>query len=428
MSRYKRAAWAMAALLSGAMMLSAGGAGIMTAAAQEASQSGADAVLKEQRLNTWYSQAISSINNEDYENALLCLDLCITACSREANPELYADLYLKRGYCYTMTGRHEEAIEALDEALDTDPALENAVLLKVSAFSELGRFAEAVESLEQYIELTGDNSMYETMAALYEAQGEADLAYESYEKYAQETSGSEGEAAFACGVYRMQRGQYEQAAALFSESLASEEPADDAYYNRGLCYMSLGDYEKAAADFDASVEAEESSAREALYTKATCEMTLLDYENAVVDFTACIEQDAEPENSRINRGICLLLSGKGEEALSDFDECIEKDINADEARFYRSYVYLAAKEYEKALEDLTTCIDNGYDLAASYLQRAQVYKEMGDEEAYRADLEASRNVGTENAPEQEAEEEAVSEAADEAADEEEAVSEAVTES
>ena len=141
MNRSRRTVWALAALLAGTMAFS--GTGAMSAFAQE-TPAAADSVLKEQRLNTWYSQAISSINDGDYENALLCLDLCTPSCNKESNPELYADLYLKRGYCYCMTGKQEDAIEALDVALDTDPELENAVLLKVSAFSELGQFPELI--------------------------------------------------------------------------------------------------------------------------------------------------------------------------------------------------------------------------------------------------------------------------------------------
>ena len=381
----------MAAIIAGSVLAS-GGMPAQTVFVQENTVNASDALLKEQRLNMWYSQAIENINSGDYENALLCLDGCIAACSREGNPALYADLYLKRGYCYIMTARNEDAIEALDEALDTDPELENAILLKVSAYSEMGKYPESIELLEQYIGLTDDTSMYETMAALYEAAGDTGKAAECYEKFVQGTGANENQTAFETGVYLMQRGLYEKAGEYFDRSLEGEEPADGAYYYRGMCYMSLGEYEAAIADFGASVEAQEAGADDALYSKATCEMTILDYENAITDFASCIEQEIETGNSRVNRGICHLLKGNTEEALADFDECIEQEMNADEARYYRSYVYLAGKEYENALSDLTTCIENEYDLSASYQQRAQVYKEMGDEEAYKADIEASRNI------------------------------------
>ena len=392
MNKYKKAVRALIMLLLAGTMPVPGGMPVQTVCAAESTTNAPDALLKEQRLNMWYSQAIESINDSDFENALLCLDACIAACSRESNPALYADLYLKRGYCYVMTGRNEDAIEALEEALDTDPELENAILLKVSAYSEMGMYPESIEALEQYIGLTDDSAMYETMAALYEAVGDTDKAADCYEKFVQGTGENENQSAFETGVYLMQRGLYEKAIEYLNKSLEGEEPADGAYFKRGMCYMSLGDYETAIADFGCSVEAEETDAGEALYNKATCEMTLLDYENAITDFSSCIDQEIEAGNSRVSRGICRLLSGNAQEALDDFNECIGQEMNTEEARFYRSYVYLAEKEYEQALTDLTACIENKYDLAASYLQRAQVYKEMGDEEAYQADIEASRNA------------------------------------
>ena len=425
-NRYRKVVLVMTAVLAGTAAFSAVGPGAQPAVAQEVTLNASDALLKEQRLNMWYSQAIESINSGDWENALLCIDGCTVVTTKEGNPELYADLYMKRGYCYIMLGKDEDAIEALDEALSVNPEMENSLLLKVSAYSDMGQYPEAIESLEKYIEVTGDETMYETMASLYEASGDTQKAAECYEKFAKANSGDDAQAALDTGVYLMQRGQYEAAIEQFDKCLEAEEPADNAYYNRALCYMSMGDYENAAADFGACVEAGESSADDALYTKATCEMTNLDYESAIADFDACIEKDIEANNSRINRGICRLLGGDATSALDDFNECIEQDINADEARFYRSYVYLAGKEYENALSDLTACIDNGYDLAASCLQRAQVYKQMGDDEAYKADLEAARNAQAAQA--EETETEAVTEGGEIVPEEAEAAAmEAVTE-
>ncbi len=381
-----------AAFLAAAMFVPGSGAAVSRVYAQDAADA-ADALLQEQRLNTWYSQAIESINEGNYENALLCISGCMTYCTKESNATLYADLYLKKGYSCLMLERYDDAIEALDEALATDPELYNAILLKASVYSETGDLDSAIEALEQYVEKSGDTSVYETIATLYEAKGETDKAYEVYGQFADASASTEAEAAYMRGLYLLQRGKYEEAVKAFDESAAAETPADGTYYNRGLCYMSLGDYPKAIEDFGKSAESEsEDVAKEALYTKASCEMVTLAYDDAVTDYSACIEQDINASDSLINRGICLLLSGKNQEALEDFNGCVEDDVNADEARFYRSFVYLADKDYENALADLTTCIENGYDLANCYLQRAQVYKEMGDEEAYAADLEAAKKA------------------------------------
>ena len=372
-------------------------------------QEAADTLVQEQRLNTWYSQAIQSINDNDFEHALLCLDGCMMYFTEESNPTLYADIYLKRGYCYFMLEKPQDALTALDEALETDPELANAILIKVNVYSNLEQYSEAAEQLERYIELTADDSMYETLSQLYDAAGEPEKAFDAYRTFADKTAADQAEADYTTALYSIQHGDYEKAVELLGQCIEADPPVDGAYYSRGLCYMALGDYDSAIADFAVSAEGE-TQAGDAMYNKGTCEMSLLKYEDAVASFTSCIEKEYQTENSRTNRGICSLLAGNTQEALDDFNESIENGANADEARFYRSLVYLSSKEYEAALADLTTCIENGYDLAGSYAQRAQVYKEMGDEEASAADLENARNAMKAADAAEEAPEESVTEA------------------
>lgn len=371
-------------------------------------EAAANELLDEQRLNAWYSQAVQSLSEKDYEKVLMCLNGCEPYTSAQDNPTLYADIYLKRGYCLLMLGRQQDALETLDRALETDPDLSNAQLLKVSAYSDLGEYDNAIAALEKYIRKTGDSSMYETMSQLYEAAGKMNEAYESYRKFAENAAETDAEADLLLAQHIMRHADYAHAADILSGSIDTGEPADGAWYNRGLCYMSLGDYEKAVEDFRASADAEESDAADAVYRMASCEMGLLRYEDAIADYGTCIENGFQAEDSRISRGICFFLSGDGEAALSDFNECIDSETGEDEARYYRSYVYLASGDYESALQDLTKCIEDGYDLAASYLQRAQVYREMGNEEASRADMEAAAkaqegSVETEEGAETEAE-------------------------
>ncbi|HAD19552.1 MAG TPA: hypothetical protein DCF42_04050 [Lachnospiraceae bacterium] len=383
-------------------------------------QAASDALSSQQRLNAWYSQAIEHINNQNFESALLCLDGCAVYADPENNATLYADIYLKRGYCYMMLERQEDSLEALDEALRVDPELESAILIRISILSDQERYEEAIEWMEKYISLTEDADMYQTLASLYEVTGQTDKALESYRTYTEKTSGSETEAAYAMGVYRLERGyyqealeefapcledenlglssafnsgvcrmslgEYEEAIALFDRCIEEDAGIDGMYYYRGQCRMALGTYEDAIADFAMSVEKEESVANDALYAKANYEMGNMAYTEAISDFTACLEREIEPGTSRINRGICRLLSGEMENAMSDFTKCIDEDTNADEARFYRSFVYLNWGDYQYALDDLNSCIEHGYDLAGSYQQRSQVFKAMGDTESYKADL------------------------------------------
>ena len=52
------------------------GTGIRIYAQDAHEKEAADALLAEQRLNAWYSQAIQSLGEEDYEKVLMCLNGC----------------------------------------------------------------------------------------------------------------------------------------------------------------------------------------------------------------------------------------------------------------------------------------------------------------------------------------------------------------
>ena len=114
------------------------------------------AAVDTQKLDTYYSLAINYINRGDYDKAIEYLDACLDYCDEDSNPDLYADVHLKKGCVYTMTADYDNAVKELDEALRVKDALSDAWLVKTQVFSENSRYEEAIESLEKYIELSSD--------------------------------------------------------------------------------------------------------------------------------------------------------------------------------------------------------------------------------------------------------------------------------
>ena len=108
----------------------------------------ASAASDAQKLDAYYSLAISYINREDYEKAMEYLDACFGYCDEETNPELCADVHLKKGCVYTMTSDYENAVKELDEAIRIQDTLSDAWLVKTQAYSESGRYEEAIASLD----------------------------------------------------------------------------------------------------------------------------------------------------------------------------------------------------------------------------------------------------------------------------------------
>ena len=401
-----------------------------------------------QRLDVYYSLAVGNIGREDYDKAMTYLDKALELATEENNPEMYADLRLKKGCVYTIRGEYEDAIRELAEATRVQPELAEPYLVRVQVYTELKDMAKAAADLEKYIELTGDTDMQETLAQMYLQLEDRSKAEESYRRVAEQVSEDESLVPYNLAVYEMNAGMYEEALAnlllcepdtekmpgfyynigvcrmmlnqypeaveAFTASMESEDYYTDAMYNRAICGVSTQDFEAAAADFTAYIdrfegapeteaadgEATESTKGEAAKPDGEMEMVAYYYrgvswlsvgkfEEAAADFTVCLEKGINVNESALNRGLSYLQGGKFEEAKADFTACIEAEYAVDDALFYRAYAHRYLDDNQAALEDLTQCVEHGYQLGQTYQQRAQVYQALGDEEHYLEDLESA---------------------------------------
>ena len=93
------------------------------------------------------------------------------------------------------------------------------------AAAQLGEVDAAIENLEQYIALSEDEAMYETVAQLYEASGDMEAAQVAYEKYAA-GAGAAGGIGFAFLTFL--NGRLMRGIELVLSEIALEEVVRDA--------------------------------------------------------------------------------------------------------------------------------------------------------------------------------------------------------
>jgi len=406
-------------------------------------------VYDPQKLDANYALALAYIGREDYDKAMEFLNACLQYCDENSAPEVYADVHLKIACVYTIRGDYEKAITELNEALRVKPDLSEAYLVMTQVYSNLGKYEEAADALQKYIDLTGDKSLYEVKAEIYNAVGNADKALECYKIYAESGSGSQQEATYKTAIYNMENGKYEDAIKGFSSLAADKTFGPSSRYNIGVCYMRLENYAK-ALDFlknlkdqefdglyynigvcsmllnitDDAIEAftvsveKESFVADALYNRAICYVSQEKFANAIVDFTAYLDnmkaqkvaslneqakknaeangtqaQEVKPEDvpdvvdiATYYRGVCYLSVSENESAIADFTACIENDLAADDSRFNRGLARLQAGQYEGAKEDFTECINHDYNKNDSLYYRSFALVALDDNEGAIADL------------------------------------------
>lgn len=403
----------------------------------------------EQKLNTNYELSLAYIGREDYDKAMDHLNACLQYCDENSAPAIYADVHLKIACVYTIRTEYEKALAELDEATRVQPDLSEAYLVKTQVYSDLGDYENAAAAIQKYIDLTGDNSLYEVKAEIYNAVGNVDKALESYKVFAESGSENPIEASYKTAIYNMEMQKYPEAIAEFEKcrndktygpssiynigvcymrsedyekalenfELVQDQEFDGVHYNTGVCRMVLNKAEEAIASFSTSIE-KESFVSDALYNRAICYVSTQKFAEAIVDFTAYLDglkqaevqrltEEAErvakeknrnpvkvnPENvdpvvdvATYYRGVCYLSINDFDSAIADFTACIDHEISVDDSRFNRGLSYLQKGDNEHAKEDLTECINNKYNEDASMFYRAYALLALGDNEGAIADL------------------------------------------
>ncbi len=385
----------MVVLLTVALLLMA-----MPVLAEEAAPEVQSSIVDTQKLDASYTLALNAINAEDYDTAKEYLNVCFAYCDPQANPTMYADLLLKRACIDVIEEKNDMALLNLDAAIRVQPDLADAYLVRTQVYAAQNQVDAAIESLEKYIELSEDTSLYETVAQLNEAKGDIEAAQVAYDKYVEGAGGEVAEAGFQSALYRMQAGKFEEAIEGFEAYADDETYGAGAAYNTGICKMNLGDY---AGAIEAFTKCEEKGGQfEGLYyNRGVCALLGEQWEAAAADFGKSIETEPYVDDARYNLAICQMQQEQYDTAVATFTELIgdgegaekaegeeEKTVN-DGAYYYRAVCNAALGNLEAAVADYTVCIEHGYELAQTYYQRAQVYAALGDTENQNSDLQNS---------------------------------------
>ncbi len=326
-----------------------------------------------QKLTAYYELVVEYINRAQYDKALSGIEACLGYVDEETNPDMCADLHLKRGQVYLLTEEYDKALAELDEALRISPELSDAQILKTQAYSDMEQYEQALDALNAYVTTTGDATAYALQADIHAAMGDTRKAVDAFEKYVKELYESKTEREFFVARYQMLLGDYENAAAGFQRCLKDETYGVLSSYYLGSCQLNLSEFEKALKNLDRCVEAGEEIDG-LYYDRARSYMGLGQYEQAEADLTISIDKESYKEDSYFKRGMCRMLLAKLTEAVADFtvnigDAVEGGSINYSEALYYRGVCSIDLADYEAAIRDLTTCIDHQITLDDSIFYR-----------------------------------------------------------
>jgi eukaryotic-like serine/threonine-protein kinase len=171
----------------------------------------------------------------------------------KALDEKLVEVQLAAGNAYLATGRTNEAIAELKQALDLAPNSDEAHRRLAAAYGSLGQIDEAIGSYQKAIQV---NPYYwlnhNALGAMYWRIGEYDKAAAAFQKVIELEPGNVN-GFNDLGAAYLQTGRYAEAASAFEQALKLL-PTAETYSNLGIAYAWQGRFQDALAPYARAVE------------------------------------------------------------------------------------------------------------------------------------------------------------------------------
>jgi tetratricopeptide (TPR) repeat protein len=312
-------------------------------------------------INAHLQEALA---NQDHDTALALIDEAIVQ-----DPE-NAFYYLQRGMVQYLRGQYDQAITALNLALELDPT-------RIAAHRLIG-----LARLQKKGRLIRDAD-YNTIFRL-EPTGAAEFTQRGF-------------------CYFIQ-GAYDLAYADYGQALRLDPTHADAFYLRAhLHYLRSEDAEGDADYVPGFHLAPEHALADAgfyellLIARANRHLDEHELEETIADFTEVIRVNPQSADAYNQRGDVYVSLGSFDEGIADFTAAIALDPENSDTWYQRAKAHAAKGEHELAVADFSMAIElNPQEAADAHEGRARAYWALGEEARAHSDEEAAEKLHAEH--------------------------------
>jgi serine/threonine protein kinase/Tfp pilus assembly protein PilF len=244
----------------------------------------------------------------------------------QAQVPLSAQDRYRLAFTLVEQGKYRQALDAVSDSIDQDPAPFNAWFLRGLCCDHLGRESESVQC-------------YTVCVALKPA---VSVSY------------------FNRGLARARQRQFALARKDFDEVIRLEPAFADAYFNRGLTFQATEQFKEAEADLTKALELGWEETR-LYFVRAGVRKKLNDPEGAEKDRAEGLRREPRDAKSWVARGLNRLTSNPSEPqaALADFDAALRVDPRSRDALLNKAHVL---SKYLSRTEDAIRVLDQAVSL------------------------------------------------------------------
>ncbi|HEV7378491.1 MAG TPA: tetratricopeptide repeat protein [Dyadobacter sp.] len=285
----------------------------------------------------FFLKANREFQQKNYTEALRLYDEAINKNSD------FADAFMNKGICLMKMGQPKDAYEVLTEAIEIDPTLTQANLVRSEVALILGKTTEADADLKLIEKDYKDSSRYFLIRGdLFQARNETARSLSDYDK------------------------------AILLDSTNAE-----ALVNRGALYYNQANFELAQHDFRKALIIRPSQI-EALNNLGLIATHQQKYEEAVGLFDQILHLNPANALALNNKGYAFLLSGKLAEALKLIDRSLDIMPGNGYALRNLGIYYMKSGETDKALAEFNKAIDIAEPVEELYGLTGQAYMQKKD--------------------------------------------------
>ncbi len=292
-----------------------------------------------------------------------------------------------RGYLRLHTGDPEKALADFDHLLKHQPGSTDAILGRADALAKLGRYADAVAALKEFVEVQHDDKAQRRRAGYRILLGDYAGAIQDCDEVLRH-SPRDADAFYNRALAELYLGRRDRAIADCAEALAINPRHAGATVNRGYAREEDGDVAGARRDYEEALRFD-PRCYQAYLNLGSLKARSGEPEAALRDFGEAARIEPGRPEAHENLGILCARLSRLDEALRHFDRAVAAAPKRAKGYLCRGEAWHRAGEFAKAVEDYTRALELEPNHVNALANRGRAKLSLGDLDGAKADLRES---------------------------------------
>lgn len=308
--------------------------------------------------------------------------------------KLNAIILNNKGLSLSELGRHQEALDCLNRALDINPQLLQAWANKGVTLGALGRYEEEITCMDNALKINSSHvELWLNKGAALVGLNKHEEGIECYDHalaidphYVKVWSNK--------GAVLEELGRAQEALDCYDQALKLNPRSDVVLYNKGNALKNLGRHQEALTCFDQALDINPYM-QQAWFRKSNILNALGQHQEVINCCNRNIELNPYLEEVWSNKGNALYELGRYSEALVSLNHSIELDPNFEPALYNKGNVLYALGQLDEALDCFDEATKLNADFEKAWSNKGMVLNELNRNkeaiECYNRALELNPN-------------------------------------